>query len=457
MGALVVAAALAVLVVVWRPWDPVPDELRAAARQAADVPGVDSAEVAGYEVSTRDAKDGDVARVDVDVVLHDGLSPAAASTAAARADEVVAAARVDGVRTLARTTTVHAGEPRTVNGVGVYPLTAWVAEDGDASSVADAFALRRAGATTVSGVGAEVADGEGLVRLAQAAAEQEIAASLRTADGTLQYDASGRVPDAAVARLAVEAAERPGVASVAVSAQLPEDVVVTGGVVLGLQVRLAGPTTSPTADAVTRWLDDPARVVGDGHLAYSLTEPGDAVRTDGWVAASPPPAPEEHTVPLPAGVDPWPTDDDAPACTGDDLRLTLGTPDAAAGGRYLGVHAENVSDRPCALDGVPDLVFRNADGEPQDDVTIEPSAPGVVAGRVVVPPGGRALATVQWRAMSTANDPDVTTAVDVVAVPGADPVPLAPELPGSGAAELDVLDGAEVRVGPWVQAADGWS
>ena len=41
------AAALAVLVAAWRPWDPVPDELHAAARQAADVPGVDSAEVAG--------------------------------------------------------------------------------------------------------------------------------------------------------------------------------------------------------------------------------------------------------------------------------------------------------------------------------------------------------------------------------------------------------------------------
>lgn len=450
------AAALAVLVV-WRPWDPVPDELRAAARQAADVPGVGSAEVAGYEVTTRDLKDGDVARVAVDVVLDDGLSPEAASTAAARADALLAAARVDGVRTLSRTTTVRAGEPRTVNDVEIYPLTAWVAEDGDASSVADAFALRRAGATTVSGAGAEVADGEGLVRLAQAAAEQEIAASLRTADGTLQYDASGRVPDAAVARLAAEAAGRPGVASVAVSAQVPEDVVVTGGVVLGLQVRLAGPTTSPAADAVTRWLDDPARAVGDGHLAYSLTEPGYAERVEGWVAASPPPAPEEHTVPLPAGVDPWPADDAAPACTGDDLRLTLGTPDAAAGGRYLAVHAENVSDRPCALDGVPDLVFRNADGEPQDDVTIEPSAPGVVAGRVVVPPGERALATVQWRAMSTANDPDVTTVVDVVAVPGAGPVPLTPEVPGVGAAELDVLDGAKVRVGPWVQAAEGWS
>lgn len=449
--AALAVAALVALAVVWRPWDPVPDELRAAARQAAGLPGVVSAEVTGYEVTVRDPKDGDLARASVDVVLDDGLSPEAASAAAAGADGLLAVARVDGVGTLSRTTTVHAGDPRSVNGVEVYPLTAWVAEDGDASSVADAFALRRAGATTVSGVSAEAADGEGLLRLAQAGDEQEIAASLHTADGTVQYDTSGRVPDAAVARLAVEAAGRPGVASVSVGAHTPEDAVVTGGVVLGLQVHLAGPTTSPAADAVTRWLDDPARAVGDRPLAYSLTEPGYAERVEGWVAASPPPAPEEHTVPLPASADPWPADDAAPACTGDDLRLTLGTPDAAAGGRYLAVHAENVSGRPCALDGVPRLTFRDADGKPQDDVTTEPSAPGVVAGRVVVPAGERALATVQWRAMSTANDPDVTTTVDVVAVPDGDPVPLAPT------AELDVLDGAEVRVGPWAQGAEGWS
>lgn len=455
--AALLVAALVALAVAWRPWDPVPDELRATARQATRLPGVVSAEVTDYEVTLRDPKDGDLARASVDVVLEDGLDAAAASAAAARADEVLAGAQVDGVRTLSRTTTVHSGAPRTVNGVEVYPVTAWVAEDGDASSVADAVVLHDAGATRVSGASADAADGPGLVRLAEVAADRGIAAALHSDDSTVQYDASGRVPDPAVARLAAEAAERPGAVSVSVSTQVPQDVVVTGGVVLGLQVHLAGPATSPEADALAGWLDDPARAVGDGHLAYSLTEPGYAERVDGWVAASPPPAPEEYTVPLPAGVDPWPADVDAPACTGDDLRLSLGTPDAAAGGRFLAVHAENVSGRPCALDGVPRLTFRNADGTPQDDVTTEPSAPGVVAGRVIVPAGERAIATVQWRAMSTANDPDVTTTVDVVAVPGATAVSLAPEYPDPGPAELDVLDGAEVRVGPWVQGAEGWS
>ena len=123
-----------------------------------------------------------------------------------------------------------------------------------------------------------------------------------------------------------------------------------------------------------------------------------------------------------------------------------------------GVLRESMADAPVALDGVPALEFRNAAGEPQRDVTLEPSAPGVVPGRVVVPPGERALATVQWGAMSTANDPDVTTTVDVAPVPGAEPVPLTPVFPDdppSAGGALDVLDGADVRVGPWVQGAEG--
>lgn len=450
MSALVLAAALTTLVVLWRPWDPVPDEVRAAALEAAEVPGVLSAEVASYEVTLRDAKDGDAARASVDVVLDDALSPEAASAAAARADGALASVEVPGVRTLSRTTTVHAGAPRTVRGVEVYPVTAWVGEDGDAASVAEAVVLRRAGATTVSGAAADAPDGAGLVRLATVAAERRIAAALGTVDGSVRYDASGRVPDAAVARLAVDAAALPGVATVVAHAGVPDGSVSADEGALTLQVGLAGPTSSPAAEDVARWLDDPARAVGDAPLAYTLTEPGYAERIEGWVASAAPPAPEPRTVPLPAGVDPWPADDAAPACTGGDLRVSLGTPDAAAGGRFLAVHAENVSRRACALDGVPGLVFRNAAGEPQQ-VTLAPAAPGVVPGRVVVPAGERALATVQWRAMSTTNDPDVTTAVDVVPAPDADPVALVPS------AELDVLDGGAVRVGPWVQAAEGWS
>ncbi|MFE6971337.1 DUF4232 domain-containing protein [Isoptericola sp. NPDC057653] len=446
---VVVVAAVAVLAV-WRPWDPVPDALRDAARTVAAEPGVVAARVTGYEVTQRDAKDGDAARAEIDVVLDDALSPAEAADTAARADRALAAVQVAGVSTLSRTTTVRAGDPSGSGDLETYPLTAWVGEDGGASAVADAFVLRRAGATTVSGASAEAADGDALVRLAQVAAEHEIAASLRTAGAGVQYDASGRVPEPDAARLAVDVAGRPGVTSVVVHAGYPDDSVAADGDALTLQVGLDGPTASPKGADVARWLDDPSHAVGDAPLAYTLTEPGYATSVDGWVAAAAPPEPAEHAVPLPAGVDPWPADAGAPDCTGEDLRVTLGAPDAAAGSRYLAVRAENVSGRPCALDGVPDLVFRDADGDRQD-VTLVPSAPGVVPARLVVPAGEGALATVQWRAMSTANDPDVTTAVEVTAVPGAEPVTLTP------AESLDVLDGAEVRVGPWAQGAEGWS
>jgi len=459
VAAVLLAAAVAALLVVWRPWDPVPDALRAAARDAAEVPGVVSADVISYEVTQRDAKDGDTARASVDVVLDEDLAPGAAQQAAERADAALAAARVDGVRDLSRTTTVHAGRPSAVHGVPVYPVTAWVDEDGDAAGVADAFRLRLAGATRVSGASADAADGDALVALARACEDAGLAASLATADGAVRYDTSGRVPDPSLTRLAVEVSARPGVTTVVVQAGAgPEDAVVTDGdTILGLQVGLTGPTTSPEARALVRWLDDPARPTDDAPLAYTITEPGYATSLGGWVAASAPPEAEKHTVPLPEGVRAWP-DDGAPACTGADLELALGTPDAAAGSRYLAVLARNTSGRPCALDGVPSLEFRNAAGEPQRDVTLEPSAPGVVPGRVVVPPGERALATVQWGAMSTANDPDVTTTVDVAPVPGAEPVPLTPVFPDdppSAGGALDVLDGADVRVGPWVQGAEG--
>jgi hypothetical protein len=55
--------------------------------------------------------------------------------------------------------------------------------------------------------------------------------------------------------------------------------------------------------------------------------------------------------------------------------------------------------------------------------------------------------------MSTASDPDTTTTIEVTAIPGADPVPLDVTTYGTPASGLDILDGAEVRVGPWTQSA----
>jgi hypothetical protein len=59
--------------------------------------------------------------------------------------------------------------------------------------------------------------------------------------------------------------------------------------------------------------------------------------------------------------------------------------------------------------------------------------------------------------MSTANDPDLTTTLRVVPQRGTAPV----EVPVSGRPEsrggLDVLDGAALRISPWVQALEGYN
>ncbi|MFD6176051.1 MULTISPECIES: DUF4232 domain-containing protein [unclassified Isoptericola] len=470
-SALVAAAllltGLATLLAVWRPWDPVPDELRAAERQIERVPGVVDA-TADYAVAGSAHLGVVVARSTMTVRLDDALDADEAGRAAGKAAGVVEDVAVPGTE-LATSLEVEVGKPRSFGGLPVPPVSVSVPvrdeiQGGTAASlsedaapgaarratdaVASAVTLRDGGAVRVGTATADAADADGLPGLASLAARESLPVSLGTADGTVTYDSYGAVPDVAAVGLAARTSGRGGVAHTAFAASTAPR----------LTVALAVPTSSPEARELVRWLEDPARASGlAGPVAYSLAEPGYATMLDGWVGDAAPPKPAEHATPVPGDVVPWPADDRAPGCTADDLRLTLGPPDAAAGSRYLAVHAENVSGRPCALDGVPDLVFRDADGAPQE-VTVEPSDPGVVPARVVVPPGERALATVQWRAMSTANDPDVTTAVDVVPVPDAHPARLTSRDPdGGGPAELDVLDGATVRVSPWVQGAEGWS
>lgn len=481
MAGLVALVVLAV-VVTWRPWDAVPDELRDAEREIDALPGVVDAEV-GYEVTGAGHLGAVEARATLTVRLAEGLAPAAAGRTTGLAVDVFDGTQVPGSDLTFDGVRVEAGEPTAFDGFPVPPLSVSAPlDDGGvldgetsdgarlAARVADAFALRAAGAARVGNDSAEAVGLDGLVPLAELATDRQIPLTVGTVDGAVRYTSPGAPPDVDVLRLAVQAAGRPSVTSVIVHPAAPQGGVAQGAPVhLELQVGASGPTASPASRAVVRWLQDPARAVDDADLSYVVTEPGYAQRVEGRVGTTAttaaPEEPAPHPVPLPDGVQAWPADGTAPDCSGTDLELELSVPDAAAGSRYLAVRARNVSDRPCALEGVPGYVFRNADGDPQADVTTVPAGPGVVPARVVVPAGERAMATLQWAAMSTAHDPDPTTAVEVTAVPGAEPARLVAQVsegvtaPGepSGPAELDVLDGAEVRTGPWVQAADGWS
>ena len=449
LGLVAVAAAL----LAWRPWDPVPDELRAAVARIDDLPGVLAADVE-YTVTAPDAKDGDTARALVTARFDAGLNPERAGETARRAAGELDDVEVPGVRSLDRSLWVNAGEPTSLNGTDIFPVM--VAYDAGPSAAAgeppgvigveEAFALWQAGAVDVRGV-ASASDGAHLVELAGFAAERGIATSLRTTDDRLAYEAMGTVPDVTAARLVADVGGLPGVQSVGFDAYA-EPV---------LRVGLAVAHDSPRADDVLTRVEaaDYARHAGRP-VAVTLTDP-DFEQRSGWVSALAPAVPEPHPVPLPAGVEPWPDDASAPACGGADLELSYGGSDTATGARYASVRARNAGARPCAVEGVPEIGFRNADGEAQRDVTLEPYGAGVVPARVVVPPGAEVFAPLEWRAMSTANDPDVTTTIRVVPVPRADAVSLDVLGHVSSPGGLDVLDGAEVRVGPWVQAAEGWS
>ncbi|PZF82634.1 DUF4232 domain-containing protein [Jiangella anatolica] len=146
---------------------------------------------------------------------------------------------------------------------------------------------------------------------------------------------------------------------------------------------------------------------------------------------------------------PWPADPAAPACDPAQLRLELTGQDAALGSRYLFLGATNTGAAPCALQGAPSLAFRTLTEQPLA-VTVLPSP---AADRVVVPPGGRAVAMLDWNAMPTAGNDDLSYEVLLAATPGAPPTELpltslvmAGQNPGS---YLDIVDAGEVMVTAW--------
>ncbi|WP_162449057.1 DUF4232 domain-containing protein [Phytoactinopolyspora mesophila] len=467
------AAAIAT-VLMWQPWDR--DELHEAAGDIARVPGVAAVDLEYREIEGAAAAKvrPEPSKVDVMVRLESTLAPDAAAVAAERAHELlIPAAEAVTHDNVSVHLHVTAGEPEKAPGIRIDPLEVPYSPISGAADVADAFTIWQAGPRSVQVYGLAPAVGEatadsgsgnapdsraGIGIEAGAAADMvplaELAAGLgRTADlhfgDDAYYAGHGAVADVDAVRLTVAAASRRGVESAFFSnySTAPQ-----------LSVRAAWPAESPETPELKRWLEAHDYAASAGRpVAFTISEPGYETLTEGWVSAFAPPEPEPHPLPLPAGVEAWPDDVDAPSCTGADLDVGYGGSDAATGARYALLLARNVSDRPCAVEGIPGIALRNADGAEQTDIRLEPYTSSAVPARLVVPPGEQLLAPLQWRAMSTANDPDVTTSVEVTAVPGAEPV-LLDVTDGDGpSAGLDILDGAELRLGPWVQALEGWS
>lgn len=147
----------------------------------------------------------------------------------------------------------------------------------------------------------------------------------------------------------------------------------------------------------------------------------------------------------------WPADPAAPDCDPAALRLEITGSDAALGSRYLFLGATNTGPAPCAVQGHPDLAFRTLAEKPLT-VTVVPTPD---AARVVIPPGARAMAVVDWNAMPTADNPDLTYEVVLATVPGgpATELPLTSWVVGGGYGphtSLDIVDGGEVASTAWM-------
>ncbi|WP_168207429.1 DUF4232 domain-containing protein [Microlunatus elymi] len=439
VAALVVVAAV---LIVWRPWDgcDAPDELCNAVDEVEKSSDVVAAAVS-YDVTRADPKDGDGAIAGWTVRLADDLTPYRAGAAAQRADAIIRRQHVPGVE-LHHFIDLVAGEPEQRTGkVLIYPVDVNPGSD-PADRTTRAFDLWQHGATRVSTGAAEAADLDGLSALAAYAAARGYPTSLATTDGSVRYETTAPVAVEQV-QLVLDTARLSDVATVVRYN--------TGQ----LSVHTTSPDGSTGTEAIKRWIEQ-RRPPGGDPIPYTLTSPGYADVQEGWVGNVRPPAPKPHPVPLPAGVRPWPKGASAPTCTGTDLKITLSGPDAASGRRFLALFARNVSDRPCAVKGVPTVRFFQADGAQQTDVTTVDSTPGVVATRVVVPPGEELIATLEWGATSIIDDADATASLRVTAVPHSRPTRLVPR-DDRGPTTLDLADGARVQISPWAQAAEGWT
>ncbi|UYQ77190.1 DUF4232 domain-containing protein [Glutamicibacter sp. JL.03c] len=443
LGTIIAILVLAVAVVLlWKPWDVLqpcsaPEEYCVLASELEHREGIDSAEV-GFETTAIDAKDGNSSLASWTVELDESLD-------AEQAGEIAQWAS-SRIRTLAsEQSKAHsslrfvAGEPQdsAIPDLVLYPLDV-TDSDEVKERIIQAFSLLKLGAHSVGQGSAVARDLPTLEILGDYAAQQEMPVTLALEDSSLRYSSDQRL-NTAEFDLALEAAGLDGV----------DSVVFDSG---GLSLHTNQEEDSQKTGRLKDWLSQHAPL--DEPVAFTLSSAGYAKVTEGWVGGKLPESLIARPARLPDGVAPWPKDPSAPACAADDVELSLGAPDAAVGSRYMALYAKNISTGSCAIQGYPRIEFRNAQGEQQKDMAIEPMA-DIRAQRVVIPAGDSVLSALKWKAMSTANDPDETTMLSVAARTGFGTVELTPRQ-GDSPVSLDILDGGQVDQSPWLQALDGW-
>lgn len=452
-GAIIAALALvAVLLVIWKPWDScdAPDDVCDFLATVGD-----RDEVLGSQVSSRVSRQDALAApdlsVDVQFELADQLDPGQAEAAVTQmAQQIQAGARTPDVQDL--DLSFVAGPSRAIPGSKsqAYPLEVTeifsrATADEQAKpallgeKAAFAFGLRHHGAASVINGSATADNLDQLLKLGEFAAQAKHPVELALTDHSVRYSPTDST-DISELQFLADAAKR----GIFQNASIDNS---------GLNLTLVIEAPAAAEKETRSWLEEHAAFAEA--MPYKLFSAGYEVLAEGWVGDKKPEWLIPRPVALPDNLTSWPQNPSAPWCAEDDLEIVLGTPDAATGSRYLSVHAKNISPRPCALRSYPQIDFLNADGETQPDVQLQPE-PGILLERVVIPSDEAVISTLEWNAMSTSLDPDETVALRVAAAKGMTPVELAPAFDGQPAT-LDILDGAQLRQSPWVQAREGWA
>ncbi|MGY1579013.1 DUF4232 domain-containing protein [Streptomyces sp. MN13] len=132
--------------------------------------------------------------------------------------------------------------------------------------------------------------------------------------------------------------------------------------------------------------------------------------------------------------------DEAPAASGacppSGIRVTADEGDAAMGLRVVGLSLENCGTRVRHVDGYPGIALLDADWQPVGGVDVLRGSGGIATvtgfddppGPVALAPGERVTAGLMWRNTTGMGAAVTVPYVRVTALPGADPVMVAPHL-----------------------------
>jgi hypothetical protein len=220
------------------------------------------------------------------------------------------------------------------------------------------------------------------------------------------------------------------------------------GVVWGWLPAVIGSRLGDAAPArVSGWLPAALVLVAAGAAAV-LVLPGVATATraepEPPVAAVPSPTPTHIGW---AQIDPPSPTPEPGACGSEDVTVTLGAEDAATGHRTLPLRVTNTGSAACSVEGYPDVVFDDVEGDAMDVLVVRGGSFMTTddgPARIRLTPGASAQADLGWNAQSAAGEQRAGRVL-VSVRPGEARLP--------ADVDLDVKDGGSVALTAWKRVA----